>query len=296
MNISFIGFGEAAYYISLGLFEEGIDRINAFDANVDHKTMGKLIRTRAQESGIELLASPEQAVEGAHIIICAVPSSIATTICTQVKSVLGPGQIYVDVSASTPIAKRQCCSMLRDTGALFVDAAMLGSLPKDRHRVPISASGDGAALFKEWMEPYGMQIKLEGRMAGDASAIKLVRSIFMKGISALMIETLEAASSYGITKEVLASIGQSMDNIPFVKHLDRLVIGSALHSVRRANELKGSAAIIEEAGLTPEMTNAARRCLERLAPFRFAERYVDTPPSGWQDIIEVLKTGKGGAL
>lgn len=235
-------------------------------------------------------------VERAEIIVCAVPSSVAMDVCAQVKDSLRPGQLYVDVSASTPTAKKQCCALLQNAGVQFVDAAMLGSLPKDQHRVPISASGDGAERFRQLMEPYGMRITLEGKTAGDASAIKLVRSIFMKGIAALMIETLQAASAYGIEEEVVASIGQSMDNISFASHLDRLVTGSALHCVRRSAELEGSASMMEEAGLSPEMTNAAKRCLERLIPFGFAGRYVEKHPAGWQEIIDALQVERGGTL
>lgn len=121
---------------------------------------------------------------------------------------------------------------------------MLGSLPKDKHQVPITASGNGAEKFRELMTPWGMRITLAGEKAGSASAIKLVRSIYMKGIASLMIEMLQAADAYGVADEVVASVSKSMDGISFTSHLDRLVTGSALHCTRRAAELKGSIANI----------------------------------------------------
>ena len=80
-----------------------------------------------------------------------------------------------------------------------------------------------------------------------------------------------------------------MDNIPFTSHLDRLVTGSALHCVRRASELKGSIAMLAEAELAPEMTNATKHRLEALAEYQFAQKYVDTKPAGWQEIIETIR-------
>lgn len=293
MDIGFIGFGEAAYYIAIGLAGEGVGGICAYDSNMGNGATGKQVTVRAQEAGVTLLPSPISLAEQVDVIVCAVPSSVALTVCNQIKGALRSGQIYVDVSASTPFVKKQCQDLLQGTGALFVDAAMLGSLPNEKHRVPISASGVGAKCFKELMEPYGMRIKLEGKKAGDASAIKLVRSIFMKGIAALMIEMLEAASAYGITDEVISSIGQSMDNIAFASHLNRLVTGSALHCARRAVELKGSAAMLEEAGLVPHMTDVSRLCLERLERFGFAERYAEKVPAGWREIIEVIQAERG---
>ena len=165
---------------------------------------------------------------------------------------------------------------------------MLGSLPKDKHKVPITASGNGAKVFQELMTPYGMKITLAGDKAGAASAIKLVRSIYMKGIAALMIEMLEAANAYGVEDEVIASISKSMDNIPFTSHLDRLVKGTAIHCKRRAAELKGSIAMLEECGRTAEMTTAAKEKMENLVSYDFAALNVEQPIQGWKDVLDVL--------
>ena len=80
---------------------------------------------------------------------------------------------------------------------------MLGSLPKDKHQVPITASGNGAKVFYDLMSPYGMKINPINEKVGDASAIKLVRSLFMKGIASLMIDTMQAADAYGISDEIV---------------------------------------------------------------------------------------------
>lgn len=289
MKIGFIGFGEAAYNIALGLGTEGVTGIIAYDAMMEDPVMGKLVHTRAEEAGVLLERSAAEVAKVSDLLFAAVPSSFTLDVCREIKSELRPGQLYVDVSASTPAAKIQIWEMVRETGVLFSDAAMLGSLPKDKHRVPITASGNGAEKFKDLMNPYGMKITLAGEKAGAASAIKLVRSIYMKGIASLMIEMLQAADAYGVAEEVVASVGESMDNIPFISHLDRLVTGSALHCKRRAAELKGSVAMLQEAGLDSDMTQAAKHRLEALEPFGFAEKYVDRKPEGWQEIIETIR-------
>lgn len=292
MNIGFIGYGEAAYNISLGLKGEGITGIRANDAMMDHPVMGKQVHTRAEEAGVTLVSSSKEVAQWADVLFAAVPSSFTMDVCNEIKEVLRPGQLYVDVSASTPAIKKAIWAAVQDTGVLFVDAAMLGSLPKDKHKVPITASGNGAEKFYETMTPYGMKITLAGQTAGSASAIKLVRSIFMKGIASLMIEMLQAADAYGVTEEVVASVGKSMDNIPFTSHLDRLVTGSALHCTRRAAEMKGSIAMLEEAGLSAEMTTATKHRLEALEPYEFAKNYVDKKPAGYQEIIEAIRVKK----
>ncbi len=289
MNTGFIGYGEAAFNISLGLGQEGLSGIRATDAMMDHPVMGVQVRDRAGQAGVALVSSAAEVAQWADVLFAAVPSSFTLDVCREVKDCLRPGQLYIDVSASTPATKEAIWDLIGGTGVLFVDAAMLGSLPKDKHRVPITASGNGASKFREVMAPHGMEITLAGEKAGAASAIKLVRSIFMKGIASLMIEMLQAADAYGVSDEVVSSISKSMDGIPFTSHLDRLVTGSALHCTRRAAELKGSIAMLSEAELSPEMTTAAKHRLEALEPYEFAKKYVEKKPGGWQEIIQAIR-------
>ena len=289
MKIGFIGYGEAAYNISFGLNKEELKGIRATDAMMNDSVMGEQVHARAEAAGVTLVSSNKEIAQWADLIFAAVPSSFTMDVCKDVESVLRPGQLYVDVSASTPSIKQAIWEQVKNTGVLFTDAAMLGSLPKDQHRVPITASGNGAEEFKKLMTPYGMKITLAGEKAGAASAIKLVRSIYMKGIAGLMIEMLQAADAYGVSEEVIASISKSMDGIPFTSHLDRLVTGSALHCTRRAAELKGCIAMLGEANLSSDMTKATKQRLQDLEKYEFAKRYVDKKPSGWKEIIETIR-------
>lgn len=293
MNIGFLGFGEAAYNISMGLGTGKTDtiRISAFDVMQDDPARGPGIRLRAEEAGVKLLMKAGDVARGADVLFSAIPSSFARSVCEEVLEYVREGQIYADVSASTPATKQEIWALLEPKGVLFVDAAMLGSLPQDKHRVPITASGNGAAAFYEMMTPLGMRITLAGETAGAASAIKLMRSVFMKGIASCMYEMLLGAESYNVSSEVIASISRSMDGIPFAEHLDRLVAGTAIHAARRAAELKGSEKMLAECGLDAVISSAARRKHEQIAEYDFSKIFENKKPH-WLDVIELMRPKK----
>lgn len=292
MNIGFIGFGEAAYNISLGLHSEGSDPIRAFDNMANDAVFGERVQTRAKEAGVTLVDSYKTLAESSDLIIVPIPPAFSLDAAKSIAPFMRPGQVYADVSGATPDEKKAIADVLAEHGVLFADGAMLGALAKYQHRVPIVTSGSGAAAFAEYMNPRGMKIRVVEGGPGAASAIKLVRSIFMKGIAALMIDTMQAADAYDVSDEIVASLSKSLDGIPFVSHLDRIVTGTALHCTRRAAELKGSVAMQEEAGLNPEMTLASKHGHEALEKYEFAKRYVGSKPSGWQEIIEAIRVVK----
>lgn len=155
MNIGFIGFGEAAFNLSMGLYEEGVRGIRATDTMADHPVMGKLIHERAEAAQVELIPTAQELVAWADVFFTPVPTTLTVDLCRSIKDQLGPGKIYADVSASTPKTKEKIWEIIRDTGVLFADAALLGSLPASRHKVPVMAgpaftvkgrAGDNLAL------------------------------------------------------------------------------------------------------------------------------------------------------
>lgn len=168
---------------------------------------------------------------------------------------------------------------------------MLGSLPASRHKVQIIACGPGAEAFKEAMDPWGMNIQLHPGAPGAACAIKLVRSIYMKGLEALLLELLEGAEAYGVTEDVIPTVCATMDKDPFREILDRLVTGMAIHCKRRGDEICGSVEMLREAGIDPCMCEAAVKRHQALEPYGFADRFAGKKPV-WQDVLAVLKNKK----
>lgn len=289
MKIGFIGFGEAAFSLALGFSEAGVSNITAFDVNVHSECFGTLISGRAAKAKVFLKDSVQSVVNASDIVIAVIPPNHTLEVCEGAASFLRKGQLYVDVSASMPEAKVQMAEMVVQSGALFADVAMLGPLLSNKIRVPMAVSGSGAEVWCDFMARFNGDVENVGIVPGAASAIKLVRSIYMKGMAALMVEMLQAADYYHVTDKVVASIAKSIDDKPFESNLNRLVTGTALHAERRAYELTGSQALLREAGLDASMTNAAFIKHKYVAAYKLNEKYAGVKPDSYQTIIDDLK-------
>ncbi|WP_223546760.1 NAD(P)-dependent oxidoreductase [Priestia aryabhattai] len=289
MKLGFIGFGEAAFELSIGLKQEGLEIIFAHDVMLEHPTFGPQIKGRAIEAQVELLASPEEVLDQVDVVMVAVPADKAYEVSKLLKPHLKKGCIYVDVSASTPAVKQKINITIQEKNAFFVDAAMLGPLPVYKHKVPISASGNGVDQLISLMTPYGMNITKVSENPGDASAVKLIRSIYMKGVAALCLELLEAAHELNVEELVLDSLSETLDSKSFKETMNRLVTGTSIHALRRSIELNGSIQMLETSNLNSVMSKAAKNKLEALARLNLKEKFKGQKPDHWLEVIKACK-------
>ncbi|MCI9883124.1 NAD(P)-dependent oxidoreductase [Bacillus altitudinis] len=292
MKIGFIGYGEAAYELSTGLKTEGLNQFYAYDVLLQNEKLAGSLKEKASQTGVQLTSSISELIKKSDLVIAAVPANKTLEVAQSVSGSLKKNQLYVDVSASTPDIKKQVANEIEKQEALFVDAAMLGSLPVNKHKVPITASGSGIDQFMKVMNAYGMNITKISDQPGDASALKLIRSIYMKGIVGLLIEFLEISKKYNVEHQVISSLSDTIDSKSFEETMNRLVTGSALHAKRRAVELLGTIEMLDEAEIDASMSRAAQKKLEKLADFHFAERFGGVKPASWEEVIDVMQQGE----
>ena len=190
MIVGFIGFGEAASSIALGLRGEGIDRIVCYDAMQDDERMSEIMKERVAACQGEKVESAAEVCQKADVVVSAVPSNYAVAAAEDAAAGIKEGQLFLDVSTATPIEKKKISEMVKARGGLLIDGAMMGALLKSKHQVPMLLSGDGAKAFRDKMEPYHMCLEVVEGEAGTATSIKFIRSITAKGLSCLLIESL----------------------------------------------------------------------------------------------------------
>lgn len=288
MELGLIGFGEAAFELSKGLKSQGFGNIYAYDHLMTHPNYGERVKARAEQATVDLLDSPKKVLESVEMVLVAVPADKANGVSADLKPHLRAGMVYVDVSASTPAIKNSIWEQIRETGVSFVDAAMLGPLTMYQHKVPMLISGSGSSRFAEQMSPYGMNLNLISENPGDASAVKLIRSIYMKGVAALFVEVLEAAHQLQVEELVIQSLQETMESQSFLQNMNQLVTGTAIHAERRAMELEGSIEMLESLQINSVMAKAARDKLKYVSEMNIKEQFQGERPEKWTDVINLV--------
>jgi 3-hydroxyisobutyrate dehydrogenase-like beta-hydroxyacid dehydrogenase len=250
MKIAILGLGEAGSAMAADLAAAGLT-VDAWDPN-----------PKQIPPGVTLTTNDQVAINNADIILSVNLASIAAEVAWSALPALTEGQVYADLNTASPSVKRDIAEVLRPSGALFADVALLAPVPGRGLRTPTLAAGPGAKRFHDLLTPYGMPVTLLDAPAGSAAAYKLVRSIFMKGVAAVVIECLEAAEQLDCvpwTREQLLTV------IRDEALIDRFVAGSRTHAARRIHEMEAAAALLAEIGVASYLTRATIERLETLA-------------------------------
>lgn len=289
MKLGFIGFGEVGFEMSVGFLAAGIEQVFAYDVMQGHEVYGPLIKERVEKSGVTLTDSAEKIFNEVDVVFVAVPGALALKTAAELKRFIKVSTLYIDVSASAPQVKQAIWAEIKDTGADFVDAAMLGSLPLYKNKVPTLISGNGADAMLKLLVRFGMDLEKVSENPGDATGIKFVRSIFMKGLPALLVEVLEAASTMKVDHLVLKSLAATMNACTFEETLNRLVTGSAVHAERRAHEMKDVISMLESINVAPTMSKATAERLTWLASKKLKEKFGGKTPKEWKEVFVAME-------
>ena len=244
MEVAVLGLGEAGGRIAADLVAAGCS-VRGWDP----------VRRPA---GIANADSPQSAVSGAEVVLSINAAAVALDAAREIAEALGKDALYADLNTASPQLKRELAEALPVS---FADVALTGVVPSTGLATPALASGDGAERFAELFRPLGMPVDVVGPRPGEAAGLKLLRSVFMKGMAAAALESLAAAKAAGAEDRVYADIAAVIGE-PL---LERLLSGSHAHAARRVHEMRAAAAYLEELGVDPRVASAAADLLEELS-------------------------------
>jgi len=285
MIVGFVGFGEANSSIALGLKEEGIKDFICYDAMQDDPRLQEKITEKVAACGGKKAVSAEEVCRCADIVISGTPSNFACSAAQSAAPGAHKGMIFMDVSTATPRDKKRISELMEFRGALFVDGAMMGTLLKDRHQVPMLLCGSGAAKLVELMAPYHMRLTLVEGEPGTATSIKFIRSITAKGLSCLLIESFQAAKKFGVMDTIQESFLDSFGP-GFQKIMDGYISGAVLHAARREHEMENVVDFLKSEGLPYNMADATREKLQWINDNHVKDSFEGSVPREFRKVME----------
>lgn len=250
-RVAVFGLGEAGSRFAADLAARGLD-VRGFDpAGVP------------TPPGVTRLYDPNAAVADAELVLALTAGADARGALAQASGAFANGCVYADLATGSAGLKQDLARVAEQQGMRFADVALMATVPGKGLRTPALVSGSGADRYVELLTPFAVPVTSVGPEAGAAATRKLLRSVFMKGLAAVVIEAMLAAEAAGqaawlwdnIVDEVTAA------GAPLVS---RLVRGTEPHALRRLHEMQASASLLEELGVDPTMTRATVASLERV--------------------------------
>ena len=287
-RVSFIGFGEAGQAIAAGLREGGIERIAAWDI-LFPQAEGERLKAAGAKIGVRMANSAADAVAEADMIVAAVTAASSLEAARSVEPHLTGKPYYLDINSVSPGRKQQTEKLLGER-ARYVDVAVVAAIHPARHRTPMLLAGPHAEGISPLLRELDMQISVAGAATGNAAAIKMIRSVMIKGIEALTLECFLAASRAGLLEEVTASLKNNYPTLDWTKIADYNIERMASHGERRAAEMEESAATLRELGLDPLMVDATVARQREMGAIGKQAQVRDTLKSGRTVMLDAIST------
>jgi 3-hydroxyisobutyrate dehydrogenase-like beta-hydroxyacid dehydrogenase len=250
MKIALIGYGEVGRILAEDLRVQGLE-VTAFDLKLQREATATPLREHAAAHGVRLVDGPAPAVAGAELVISAVTASQTVAVAQAAAPGLASGTFFLDFNSASPGAKAEAAQAVNAAGGRYVEGAVMTSVPPYRIRVPLLLGGPQAAALAPLLNALGFDAQVASEQLGVASATKMCRSIMIKGLEAMVIESFTTARHYGVEDAVIASLQETFPGIDWEKQGAYFFQRVIEHGRRRSEEVREVAQTVREAGLEP---------------------------------------------
>jgi 3-hydroxyisobutyrate dehydrogenase-like beta-hydroxyacid dehydrogenase len=264
-GIAFVGFGEAAQALLKGFGPSVSGPVTAYDVKSLDPAHAEAMASCYGAAGVAGGGDLAAALRGAGAIFCLVTADQALAAAEAAAPHLEQGTLWFDGNSCAPGTKRRAAEAIAGKGGRYVDLAIMAPVHPRLHQTPVLVSGPAAAAASAFLATLDMRPTVAGGRVGDASAIKMIRSVMVKGFEALTAECLLAARRAHVDPAVLASLQASDPGIDWVArgayNFERMMV----HGARRAAEMREVAATLRELGLPDRMAAATALWQEEIA-------------------------------
>jgi 3-hydroxyisobutyrate dehydrogenase-like beta-hydroxyacid dehydrogenase len=248
-TVGLVGYGEVGRILAEDLRKQDMN-IVAYDIKLGGNKGGAL-REHARDHGVALTASHADLAARADFIVSAVTASQAVPVAQACAPAVKPNAFFLDFNSASPGAKQRAAELIEAAGGRYVAGAVMTSVPPYRIKVPLLLGGPTAEELAPLLLQLGFAAKVASNELGVASAVKMCRSVMIKGLEAMTIECFTTARAYGVEDAVLASFKETFPGIDWEKQGAYFFQRVIEHGRRRAEEVREVAETVREIGLTP---------------------------------------------
>ena len=291
-RICFIGFGEAGQTISRGLLGESKPAIRAYDI-LFGQPAGATLETAARALGVGLARDHADAVREADLVFLTVTASSSLQAAKSCLPGLRKGQLFLDMNSVSPQRKIETAALVAPSGAAYVDVAVMAPAAPYLHKVPCLIGGPGAAALAPRAAALGMKMEFVSNQVGQASAIKMFRSVVVKGLEALFVESMTASAEYGVEARVLASLQETWPGIDWEKLAGYMIERVVSHGKRRAAEMREVSATLASIGMQPVMAAATAVRQQWIVDLGVKERLKGRKTEDRAELVRAIREAMG---
>src|SRR5215218_2582694 len=249
-NVGLVGYGEAGRILAEDLRQQDV-KVAAYDVKLRSDHTGSALRDHAATHGVALTASHADLTASADFIVSAVTASQAGPVARACAPAVKQGAWFLDFNSASPGAKQRAANLIDAKGGRYVEGAVMTSIPPKRIKVPLLLGGSGAGELAPLLVELGFDAKMASQKLGVAYAVKMCRSVVIKGFEAMVIESFTTARAYGVEDAVLASLKETFPGIDWEKQGAYFFQRVIEHGRRRSEEVREVAETVREIGLTP---------------------------------------------
>jgi 3-hydroxyisobutyrate dehydrogenase-like beta-hydroxyacid dehydrogenase len=289
-RVAVVGFGEAGAILSEELASAGLE-VSTYDILLDSPASRNAMLAKAHAANVRAAPTLRDAIAQADLIISAVTAVSSTQVAKDCSTSLNVGQIFLDINSVSPATKREQARLVEPSKALYVEAAVMAPVPLKRLAVPMLLGGAHAPAVAQSLGALGMNVTAVAGELGVASAIKMCRSIIIKGLEALTVECVLAAHEFEAAEQVFTSLDRTFPNMGWTTGLPDYLVGRvAEHGRRRAAEMREVERTLLTVGVTPVMSRATAERQQRLVDTMAARgvTYPDGAAFSWRALLDAL--------
>lgn len=254
-RIGIVGYGEVGKIFGAGLKAQ-VAQVSAWDLKFAQAAAAPAEKGHAQGQGIRACASMQELCEASELVISAVTASNTLAVAEEAAQFIRPGSVFLDLNSASPGTKQKAAAAIEAHGAHYVEAGVMTSVPPYGIKVPMLLGGAKSAELAQVLAAFGCDARAVSEKLGVASAIKMCRSVMIKGLEALVIESYTTARAYGVEDHVLPTLQETFPSIAWSEQGAYFFSRVVQHGQRRAEEMREAANTVREAGFAPLMTAA----------------------------------------